>query len=419
MSVVDDVGTTATINSGQITNDAQPTLSGTAEAGSTIKIYDNGVQIGSVTAADGTWSFTPTPALADGQHPLTITATDPSGNTSDPTTPFVLNLDVTPPNAPIITSIVDDVGPNLGTITGGTPTNDTRPTLNGTAEANAVVRIYDGGTLVGTVTADTSGNWTLPQTTTILTNGQHNFTATATDAAGNTSAPSSISSVVVDTIAPNLPTTLAVITNGTHVTGVAEAGSTVTITTSGGTVLGTATADGTGSFNVTISPPQTNGESLLAFATDKAGNVGGNATVVAPFTNLPNAPVIVTIDDNVGTLIGNLTNGKATDDTTPTLTGTAQPNSTVTLYNNGVAMGTATADINGDWSFTTPVLSQGSHAFTATATNVVGGVGPVSSPSTIIVDTVAPNAPTGTFNADGSVLTGSAEAGSTVTIHAG
>lgn len=416
VSVVDDVGTTATINSGQITNDAQPTLSGTAEAGSTIKIYDNGVQIGSVTAADGTWSFTPTPALADGQHPLTITATDPSGNTSDPTTPFVLNLDVTPPNAPIITTIVDDVGPNLGTITGNTPTNDTRPTLNGTAEANAVVRIYDGGTLVGTVTADTSGNWTLPQTTTILTNGQHNFTATATDAAGNTSAPSSISSVVVDTIAPNLPTTLAVITNGTHVTGVAEAGSTVTITTSGGTVLGTATADGTGSFNVTISPPQTNGESLLAFATDKAGNVGGNATVVAPFTNLPNAPVIVTIDDNVGTLIGNLTNGKATDDTTPTLTGTAQPNSTVTLYNNGVAMGTTTTDINGDWSFTTPVLSQGSHAFTATATNVVGGVGPVSSPSTIIVDTVAPNAPTGTFNADGSVLTGSAEAGSTVTI---
>lgn len=416
VNVVDDVGTTTTIASGQITNDAQPTLSGTAEAGSTIKIYDNGVQIGSVTAADGTWSFTPTPALADGQHPLTITATDASGNTSDPTTPFVLNLDATPPNAPIITSIVDDVGPNLGAIAGGTPTNDTQPTLNGTAEANAVVRIYDGNTLVGTVTADANGNWTLPQTSTILTNGQHNFTATATDSAGNTSAPSSISSVVVDTLAPNLPTTLAVITNGTHVTGIAEAGSTVTITTSGGTVLGTATADGTGSFNVTISPPQTNGESLLAFATDKAGNVGGSASVVAPFTNLPNAPVIVTIDDNVGTLTGNLTNGKATDDTTPTLTGTAQPNSTVTLYNNGVAMGTATTDINGDWSFTTPILSQGSHAFTATATNVVGGVGPVSTPTTIIVDTVAPNAPNGTFNADGSVLTGSAEAGSTVTI---
>jgi len=416
VNVVDDVGTTTTITSGQITNDAQPTLSGTAEAGSTIKIYDNGVQIGSVTAADGTWSFTPTPALADGQHPLTITATDASGNTSDPTTPFVLNLDATPPNAPIITSIVDDVVPNLGTIAGGTPTNDTQPTLNGTAEANAVVRIYDGNTLVGTVTADANGNWTLPQTSTILTNGQHNFTATATDTAGNTSAPSSISSVVVDTLAPNLPTTLAVITNGTHVTGIAEAGSTVTITTSGGTVLGTATADGTGSFNVTISPPQTNGESLLAFATDKAGNVGGSASVVAPFTNLPNAPVIVTIDDNVGTLTGNLTNGKATDDTTPTLTGTAQPNSTVTLYNNGVAMGTATTDIHGDWSFTTPVLSQGSHAFTATATNVVGGVGPVSTPTTIIVDTVAPNAPNGTFNADGSVLTGSAEAGSTVTI---
>jgi hypothetical protein len=44
------------------------------------------------------------------------------------------------------------------------------------------------------------------------------------------------------------------------VTGLAEAGSTVTITTSGGTVLGTATADGNGNFTVTLNPPQTNGE---------------------------------------------------------------------------------------------------------------------------------------------------------------
>lgn len=57
--------------------------------------------------------------------------------------------------------------------------------------------------------------------------------------------------------------------------------------------------------------------------------------MIAPITTIPNAPVIANIDDNVGTVTGNLTNGKTTDDTTPTLSGTAQPNATITLYNNG------------------------------------------------------------------------------------
>lgn len=193
----------------------------------------------------------------DGSHTLTVTATDAAGNVSAPTTGFVIVVDASAPAAPVISSIVDDVGTVTGAITGGNPTNDTRPTLNGTAEANATVRIYDGTTLVGTVTADANGNWTLPQTSTTLTEGQHNFTATATDAAGNTSAASPVTSITVDVTPPALPVGLAVITNGTHVTGTAEAGSTVTITTSTGTVLGTATADGSGNFNVTIAPAQT------------------------------------------------------------------------------------------------------------------------------------------------------------------
>lgn len=137
--------------------------------------------------------------------------------------------------------------------------------------------------------------------------------------------------------------------------------------------------------------------------------------MIAPITTIPNAPVIANIDDNVGTVTGNLTNGKTTDDTTPTLSGTAQPNATITLYNNGVLMGTVTANASGNWSFTTPVLSEGPHAFTATASNG-SGTSPISTSTTVIVDLTAPTAPTGTFNADGSVLTGSAEAGSTVTI---
>ncbi|MCU6208008.1 BapA/Bap/LapF family large adhesin [Enterobacter cloacae] len=415
-SIVDDVGNAATpVANGGLTNDAQPTLTGTAEAGATVKIFDNGVQIGSVVATGGNWSFTPSPALSDGQHSLTFTATDAAGNASAPTTGYVINVDATAPAAPVISAIVDDVGSVTGPVTGNNPTNDTRPALSGTAEANATVRIYDGSTLVGTVTADANGNWTLAQTTTTLTEGSHSFTATATDAAGNTSAPSTVTTILVDLTAPGAPTSLQVIANGTQVTGTAEAGSTVTITSGNGTVLGTATADGNGNFSATLTTAQTNGEALLVYATDKAGNAGVSASVVAPSTNIPNAPVIANIDDNVGSVTGGLTNGKTTDDTTPTLSGTAQPNATVTLYNNGVSMGTVVADASGNWSFTTPALSEGSHAFTATATNSAG-TSPISLSTTVIVDVTAPNAPAGTFNADGSVLTGTAEAGSTVTI---
>ncbi|WP_333855175.1 Ig-like domain-containing protein, partial [Leclercia sp.] len=83
------------------------------------------------------------------------------GNASLPTAGFTLNLDATAPGAPVITSVVDDVGTIQGPVINGNPTNDTRPTLNGTAEANAVVRIYDGTTLVGQVTANAQGQWTL------------------------------------------------------------------------------------------------------------------------------------------------------------------------------------------------------------------------------------------------------------------
>jgi hypothetical protein len=68
-------------------------------------------------------------------------------------------------------------------------------------------------------------------------------------------------------------------------------------------VLGTATADGNGNFSATLTPALTNGEALLVYATDKAGNAGASASVVAPSPH-SNAPVIANIDDNVGSVTG-------------------------------------------------------------------------------------------------------------------
>ena len=418
VSVVDDVGTVVSLTSGQLTNDARPTLSGTAEAGSTVNVYDGDLLLGSVVAdANSNWSFTPANPLADGLHNLTVTATDAVGNVSLPTAGFTVNVDATAPGAPVITSIVDDVGTLQGPVINGNPTNDTRPTLNGTAEANSVVRIYDGSTLVGQVTANAQGQWTLPQTTTTLTDGVHNFTATATDAAGNLSAASPVTSITVDTVAPGAPGAFTVLESGGRVNGTAEAGSTVTILgTDNLTVLGTGVADATGRFSIALSTPQVNAELLHVFATDRAGNAGLAVDLRMPYSLVPNPPVITSVNDNVGSIIGNLLNGQSTDDTTPTLTGTAQPLSTITLYDNNVLLATVTTNAAGVWTYTPTVpLVNGPHAITATAGNAVGtsAATPLSS---IVVDTVAPGTPQGTFNADGSVLSGTAEAGSTITL---
>ncbi|WP_418936793.1 BapA/Bap/LapF family large adhesin [Leclercia adecarboxylata] len=418
VSVVDDVGAVVTLTSGQLTNDAKPTLSGTAEAGSTVSVYDGDQLLGSVVAdANNAWSFTPANPLADGPHTLTVTATDAVGNASLPTAGFTVNVDATAPTAPVITSVVDDVGTIQGPVVNGNPTNDTRLTLNGTAEANSVVRIYDGTTLVGQVTANAQGQWTLAQTTTTLTDGVHNFTATATDPAGNLSPASPVTAITVDTVAPGAPGGFTVLESGGRVNGLAEAGSTVTILgTDNVTVLGTGVADATGRFSIALSTPQVNAEVLHVFATDRAGNAGLTVDLRVPYSVIPTPPVITSVNDNVGSIIGNLLNGQSTDDTTPTLTGTAQPLSTITLYDNNVLLATVTTNSAGVWTYTPTVpLGNGSHAFTATAGNAVG-TSPATPLSTVIVDTVAPGTPQGTFNADGSVLSGTAEAGSTITL---
>ncbi|WP_080211959.1 BapA/Bap/LapF family large adhesin [Salmonella enterica] len=417
-SVVDDVagGVTGNLANGQITNDNRPTLNGTAEAGSVVSIYDGNTLLGVTSAnAGGAWSFTPTTGLNDGTRTLTVTATDPAGNVSPATSGFTIVVDTLAPTVPLITSIVDDVPNNTGAIGNGQSTNDTQPTLNGTAEANSAVSIFDNGALVATVNANASGNWSWTPTA-ALGQGSHAYSVSAADAAGNVSAASPSTTIIVDTIAPGAPGNLVINATGNRVTGTAEAGSTVTITSETGVVLGTATADGTGSFTATLTPAQTNGQPLLAFAQDKAGNTGIAAGFTAPDTRVPEAPIITNVVDNVGIYTGAIANGQVTNDAQPTLNGTAQAGATVSIYNNGALLGTTTANASGNWSFTpTGNLTEGSHAFTATATNA-NGTGSVSTAATVIVDTLAPGTPSGTLSADGGSLSGQAEANSTVTV---
>ncbi|HBV9946407.1 TPA: Ig-like domain repeat protein, partial [Klebsiella aerogenes] len=95
LQVTDDVGgEQGGVSNGGITDDTTPTLSGTAEPGSTVTIFDKGIQIGTaLVAEDGSWSFT-TSALPKGEHSFTTVVTDEAGNTSDSSPPFVITIEL-------------------------------------------------------------------------------------------------------------------------------------------------------------------------------------------------------------------------------------------------------------------------------------------------------------------------------------
>lgn len=434
-TAADNVGSVQTpLSSGQSTDDTTPTLNGTATANATVTVYENGQPIGTALAdGTGAWSFTPSTPLSSGSHTWTATVTDAAGNVSPASPGFTLVVDTTAPNAPVISQAIDDVGSITGPLTSGQTTDDTVPRLVGTSEPFATVNIYEGTTLVGTGTADGTGNWSIVLNTTLAT-GAHSFTAQATDAAGNTSVSSASFSLTIDTTPPALPVLTSILddvgnaptpvangglTNDAQPTlsGTAEAGSTVKIFDNG-VQIGSVTATG-GAWSFTPSPALGNGSHNLTFtATDAAGNASAPTAgyVINVDTLAPSAPVISSVVDDVGSVTGPITG--PTNDTRPTLNGTAEANATVRIYDGITLVGTVTADASGNWTLpqTTTTLTQGTHNFTATATDAAGNTSVASTVTTIIVDTTAPTAPTGTFNADGSVLTGNAEAGSTVSI---
>ena len=202
VSVTDDVApvTGLVVNNGR-SNDTTLTIAGTAEAGSTVTLYDTDgtTVLGTGVASGGAFSIT-TSVLSDGVHALTARATDGAGNQGAYATAFHVIIDTTAPGAPAITAFADDSG-----AAGDHVTSDPTLTLSGTAEAGSTVEVFQDGVSIGTTVADVNGDWSLADANT-LADGAHQFTARATDAAGNQGPASTAFQATIDTAAPGAPT---------------------------------------------------------------------------------------------------------------------------------------------------------------------------------------------------------------------
>jgi VCBS repeat-containing protein len=383
-----------TITSDTVNSANQVVASGTAEANSTIKVYDGTTQVGTATTnASGAWTVT-TAGLAAGTHALTATATDVAGNVSAASAPFdpvigsgttgstgsgtsgsgtsgsgTSGTGTTAPVAPKIASFSTDSG-----VAGDHITSDKTLTLDGTAVANSTVKVFDGATQLGSVTADANGAW--HYTTAALPDGKHSLTATDT-VSGVTSKASTALDVTVDTAAPDAPVLLSDPTthNRATVSGTAEAGSLVKLY-EGTTLLGTTTAASDGDWSVTTPNLKHGSHTFTATATDAAGNTSA--------LSQPIDPPIGSHSGGKDASTVEVTNVRQHWDHTATIKGTADPNSEIKLLDGTTSVGSVTTSADGKWSFQTSDLSGKSHAFTAEQVDTTGHVVGTSSGEAII-----------------------------------
>ena len=404
---------TGALSAGGVTDDATPTLHGRAAAGGIVKIYDGGVLVGQTTAnAAGTWSLELPVALASGTHELTATVTIDSKGEGDHTAPFTLTVDLEAPNKPSIGMVEDNVGSVQGAIGPGQATDDTTPTLKGTAEAGSTVHVYDNGTLSGSVVAGADGSWSYTPAA-ALGDGSHSFTVTSEDKAGNVSVPSDAQVLIVDTAAPGKPVIGGVYDNqggstGNLVSGAetddatptlsgaAEPNSTIVITDNG-QEIGRVQVDGNGNWSFEPGQPLADGEHALSVVNvDAAGNqsLPSDPFVLTIDASGGGKPVITAVQDDQGPRQGLLTSGESTDDVKPSLSGIAKPGSTITVWDNGVKIGQALADASGNWNFTpTAALQQGAHSIHVTAVDALGSEGEPSEAFAFTVDTAVLETP--------------------------
>ncbi|WP_162425903.1 Ig-like domain-containing protein [Pontibacter pudoricolor] len=277
---------------GALLNKNKPTISGTAEAGTTVKVFEGSTQLGTATAAaNGSWSFVTGTALTDGAHKLTAKATDAAGNTSAGSAIRSFTIDTKAPETTIVS------GPPA-------TTNSKSAEFNLTSSENDVT--YEAS-LDGAPFATVSN----PITYNNLQDGTHTFRVRAIDAAGNTDTSPATHTWTIDATPPAPPVIVAVsedrgpvnndkITadNTLKLSGTSEANATIAVAQTGKGTIGTTKANSSGNweFDYEATALTAGNYTFTATAADALGNTsasGGNFAVTIDLT-APSAAISAT-----------------------------------------------------------------------------------------------------------------------------
>jgi len=191
LSAASDSGRSSTDG---ITKVNRPTFIGSVSLSSaSVKLFVDGVQVGSAATSGGAYSIAPSSNLADGQHLVTVVVTDGgNGLESTPSAPLRITIDTDAPNTPskpVLGRALTTAGPIA---------------VNGTADDNTTVAVFVNGQRDATASA-ADGTWSA--TIAGLAAGTHQITANATDVAGNTSGQSAPLVIGTTAATPSTPST--------------------------------------------------------------------------------------------------------------------------------------------------------------------------------------------------------------------
>ncbi|HIV78364.1 MAG TPA: BapA prefix-like domain-containing protein, partial [Candidatus Sphingomonas excrementigallinarum] len=347
---------------------------GTGEAGATVRVTDGaGNVIGTGTVGtDGTFNIPVNPPQTNGQ-PVTVVQSDAAGNVSPPATAAA--PDITPPVVPTATI------------------NGNGTSITGTGEPGATVTVRNAaGQILGTAVVGAQGGYTLTLTTPQANGGT--LTVTQADPAGNVSPAATLTA---PDITPPAAPTATINGDGTSITGIGEAGATVTVRNAAGQALGTAVVGAQGGYTLPLTTPQANGGTLTVTQSDPAGNVSPAVTLAAPDITPPAAPAATLSADGA------------------TVSGTGEPGATVRVTDpNGQPIGTAAVAADGSYTVTLTTPQTGGGVLVVTQTDAAGNVSPVTRIDA--VDTGTMPLPTAQIDAQGITVSGTGEPGATVIV---
>lgn len=360
------------LKSGDSTQDTTPRFNGKAGANVLIRLFDGERELGSTYAdAYGNWSLTPN--LPAGSYNLVFKAGE--GSVSKP---FALNITSADSQPIEIYAALEDSSGYNRNLAPGSIIKDTTPYFYGKAGANVIVRLYNGDKEIGSTKANAYGDWSLTPT---LQSGSYNLVFKAGEGSETKPFPVTIVSasaepVVVTDVLDNsagysVPISSGATSLDTTPRFIGRAGANILIKLyNGDEVLGSVMTDPYG--NWTLTPTLPIGDYNLVFKTaEGTASAPFIISIAAPEPVKPQAPEIELIIDNVGkgAIIGK---NETTDDDTPTLQGTAAPNSLVEIYDNNQKIGERRVSSTGFWEFT-PVnpayLSNGKHSLVVKSSN--------------------------------------------------
>ncbi|WP_296246579.1 hypothetical protein [Pseudomonas sp. UBA4194] len=346
------------------TSDNQVTVKGTAAANQQVQLFDNGsVSKGTAqVASDGTWTHVVSALAGTGRnHSITAKALYGNQLVSTPWT-FLRGADARP--------TISDVRDSKGSVPEGGETSDTQVTVNGTAQANSTVRLFDNGFDQGTAQVGSDGTWS--RVVSALTGGIHSITAKAVYGSEKESTPRTFGVMVGERpVISDVRDSRGSVPEGgqtsdTQVTviGIAKASEMVEIYDNY-RGLGTARVASNGTWSYVVSA-LTDGDHVIEAVGMYGANQSSQARSFSVRGVADTRPVISEIRDSRRVV----PEGGSTLDSSVTVKGTAirTAGQKLELYDNGSGYkGEVLTNANGDWQGVVSGLNYGSHSLTAVA----------------------------------------------------